>query len=97
MFCVKTKRVKEKERSYARKDRFWLSVYRFECDGKRYLTFAHNIPDAEMMAGKIDTYQRDCETHFSERKRITCVMDKDYKKDLKVPFWYYGRIYEIIS
>ncbi len=97
MFGKKVKRVKEKERSYAKHDRFWLSVYRFSCDGKKYLTFAHNIADAKVMAGKIDTYSRDCDDHFEERDIITCVMDKDLENDLKVPFWYYGRIYELLN
>jgi hypothetical protein len=97
---MKVQRCKSKEHTWRFKDSFRVTAYRFTGkDGNTYIAYAHSFGDlGHTLISKVPvaTYSRDCEDHFEERKRWSCLCNKD-GKSIHKPFWYYGRIYQVIE
>ena len=93
---MKVKRCKDKEHVWRLKDSFRVTAYKVvSTDGNTYIAYAHSFGDLDMLISKIpvDTYSRDCEDHFENRKSWSCLCKNG--KSIHKPFWYYGRIYKI--
>lgn len=101
---MKLKRIKKLEYPWIFKASFTVGAYTVEhTNGKRYVIYAHDFNDMEFFLtrfqciGKGLKYRnRDCDTHFERRLCSSYISDK--KGDvLQKPFWYRGRVYEVVE
>lgn len=98
------KRVKCLEYSWIFKRSFCVNAYTVKhTNGKTYVVYAHDftdmstfLPRLECFEGGCATRQRDCFDHFETRKILSYIADKNGNPQKK-PFWYRGRVYEVLA
>lgn len=98
------KRIKKLEYSWIFKGSFTVGAYTVKHNnGKTYIVYAHDFNDMEMFLTRLKCFekgimyrQKDCDTHFEKRMCVSYMPNK--KGDvLQKPFWYRGRVYEVLE
>lgn len=97
-------RVKKLEYLWIFRGAFYVNAYTAKhTNGKTYVVYAHDFADMEkfllkldLLGGGIATYQRDCFDGFETRKITSYIPDKKGNPKKK-PFWYRGRVYELLE
>ena len=98
------KRIKNLEYPWIFKGSFYVNAYTIRhSNGKTYVIYAHDFNDMswffsklECLEGGLATYQRDCFDHFETRNVLSYIPDK-HGNPKKKPFWYRGRVYELVT
>ena len=98
------KRIKELEYPWIFKGSFYVNAYTVKHNnGKKYVVYAHDFSDMEKFLLKLAvykdglaTYQKDCFDHFEARNILSYIPDKNGNPKKK-PFWYRGRVYELMD
>ena len=98
------KRIKDLEYKWIFKASFTVSAYTVKCNnGKTYVIYAHDFSDLSFFLTKLEIKcngikkrKRDCDTHFEERL-CTSYLPNKKGNPKKKPFWYRGRVYELME
>ena len=98
------KRVKKLEYSWIFKGSFYVNACTVvHSNGKRYVIYAHDFNDMSWFFSKLETfenglatYEKDCFTHF-ETRHVTSYIPNKKGDPKKKPFWYRGRVYEMVG
>lgn len=98
------KRIKTLEHPWIFKKAFYVNAYTvMHSNGKKYVVYAHDFNDMKFFLSSLDcledgiaTYTKDGFDHFEEKLMLSYLPNKKGEPKKK-PFWYRGRIYELIN